>query len=363
MACSGGGSLGKRKSPPPPPFSFGQRVAFAVTLWTTDCDHNECSNWDVAKSQVIEVFPSFPPYFVWEQKYRGRRNKRNGASSSFLTITRVDREMSYFRSQSLLQIFFWTWLRQIPSLELLYFSRVRDIAASCFEIPFFLSTEKKHLLLLLWRYRLERREKKLPWVATACREGRGKKISPFRWPRSWNGFSCSSLFIAFSIWAGKCLIFLNKNEMEMPQVQVVYFFLLQILSLPIVRKKVSSTDNGEGRRRSLIRASPPSIDGTGGEHHRPIVSSHKPPKRKRERKIKEEQKGKPPACPNLGEKESTLRKFFLRLLLIAAYPPILGFSAFSEWTDGEIVFPSALLPSLIFRISGLCFAKKPSFVY
>ena len=125
-----------------------------------------------------------------------------------------------------------------------------------------------------------------------------------------------------------------------------------------MRKKVSSTDNGEGKRRSLIRASPPSIDGTGGEHHRPIVSSHKPPKRKRERKIKEEQKGKPPACPNLGEKESTLRKFFLRLLLIAAYPPILGFSAFSEWTDGEIVFPSPLLPSLIFRIIGLCFAKN-----
>ncbi len=75
--------------------------------------------------------------------------------------------------------------------------------------------------------------------------------------------------------------FFTKYVKEMPQVQVVYFLLLQILSLPIVRKKVSSTDNGEGKRRSLIRASSPSIDGTGGEHHRPIVSSHKPPKREK----------------------------------------------------------------------------------
>ena len=144
MACSGGGSLGKRKSPPPSPlFSFGQRVAFAVTLWTTDCDHNECSNWDVAISQVIEAFPSFFPYFVWEQKYRGREIKEMELLLRFSRPLEEIVKCLIFGVKIYCKYFFGPDYVKFPFLFFCILSRARDIAASCFEIPFVFSTEKK----------------------------------------------------------------------------------------------------------------------------------------------------------------------------------------------------------------------------
>ncbi len=134
----------------------------------------------MAISQVIEAFPSFFPYFVWEQKYRGREIKEMELLLRFSRPLEEIVKCLIFGVKIYCKYFFGPDYVKFPFLFFCILSRARDIAASCFEIPFFFSTEKRHLLLLLWRYCPERRGKNcLGWQRLAGR-GVRKKISPFR---------------------------------------------------------------------------------------------------------------------------------------------------------------------------------------
>ncbi len=204
----------------------------------------------MAISQVIEAFPSFFPYFVWEQKYRGREIKEMELLLRFSRPLEEIVKCLIFGVKIYCKYFFGPDYVKFPFLFFCILSRARDIAASCFEIPFVFSTEKKkHLLLLRWGDIAPSAEEKncLGWQRLAGR-GVRKKISPFRWPRSWNGFCCTSIFIAFAIWARKCSIFLPNMWRKCHKCKLfIFFFFKSCLSLSWEKKSLRlTTAKGRG---------------------------------------------------------------------------------------------------------------------
>ncbi len=134
-------------------------------------------------------------------KISGGRNKRNGASSSFLTITREDREMSYFRSQNLLQIFFLDLIASNSSfLNFCISVGLGILQHPALKYLSFLAPKKKALAAppVAISPRAQRKKNCLGWQRLAGRGGK-KRSPPSGDQGHGTGFVVLLFLIAFAI--------------------------------------------------------------------------------------------------------------------------------------------------------------------